>query len=105
MFVEFPTARPFDAHVGRRSAHRARALPVLARVLHPRIAPPEGAAARPSDRHRRHAANQRVKISVEVTAPDAPTTCVVEWKMVDAAGRLLFPTSRPVYFLVHVQVP
>jgi hypothetical protein len=46
--------------------------------------------------------NDRVKISVTVTAPRTPGTCMVKWKMVDAQGRQLFPTSRPVYFLVHV---
>ncbi|MCG5219362.1 NBR1-Ig-like domain-containing protein [Streptosporangium sp. KLBMP 9127] len=46
--------------------------------------------------------NERVKISVTVTAPSTPGTCVVKWKMVDVNGRILFPTSRPVFFLVHV---
>lgn len=45
-----------------------------------------------------------VKISVTVTAPStAPTDCMVKWKMVDSSGRQLFPSSRPVYFLVHVR--
>ncbi|WP_203858804.1 NBR1-Ig-like domain-containing protein [Plantactinospora mayteni] len=46
--------------------------------------------------------NERVKVSVTVTAPAAPTTCMVRWKMVDEVGRQLFPTARPVFFLVHV---
>ncbi|GAA2998293.1 NBR1-Ig-like domain-containing protein [Actinokineospora diospyrosa] len=46
--------------------------------------------------------NDRVKISVNVTAPAAATTCMVKWKMVDVDGRRFFPSSRPVYFLVHV---
>jgi len=46
--------------------------------------------------------NERVKIHVRVTAPTTPGTCMVKWKMVDKQGRLLFPTARPVYFLVHV---
>lgn len=46
--------------------------------------------------------NERVKVSVTVIAPSAPTTCMVRWKMVDEHGRQLFPTSRPVFFLVHV---
>jgi hypothetical protein len=47
--------------------------------------------------------NERIKISVTVTAPSVPGTCMVKWKMVDAQGRYLFPTSRPIYFLVHVE--
>ncbi|MGX7670357.1 NBR1-Ig-like domain-containing protein [Plantactinospora sp. DSM 117369] len=46
--------------------------------------------------------NERVWITVAVTAPSAPTTCMVRWKMVDALGRQLFPTARPLFFLVHV---
>ncbi|MQA77362.1 MAG: hypothetical protein GEV10_02585 [Streptosporangiales bacterium] len=47
---------------------------------------------------------ERVKISVTVTAPStAPADCMVRWKMVDRSGRQLFPSSRPVYFLVHVR--
>jgi len=48
--------------------------------------------------------NERVKISVAVTAPaKAPATCLVKWKMVDSHGEPFFPSSRPVYFLVRVQ--
>ncbi|WP_051386263.1 NBR1-Ig-like domain-containing protein [Actinokineospora inagensis] len=47
--------------------------------------------------------NDRVKISVDVTAPKTPTTCMVKWKMVDSAGRRFFPSARPVYFLVYVR--
>ncbi|MGI5145161.1 NBR1-Ig-like domain-containing protein [Plantactinospora sp. CA-294935] len=46
--------------------------------------------------------NERVEVSVTVIAPSAPTTCMVRWKMVDEHGRQLFPTARPVFFLVHV---
>jgi hypothetical protein len=49
--------------------------------------------------------NERVKISVTVTAPDRPGSCMVKWKMVDEQGRLFFPSSRPVYFLVTVVAP
>jgi hypothetical protein len=44
----------------------------------------------------------RVMISVPVAAPAVPGTCWVSWKMVDDQGRQLFPSSRPVYFLVTV---
>ncbi|MEV0675294.1 NBR1-Ig-like domain-containing protein [Actinosynnema sp. NPDC050436] len=47
--------------------------------------------------------NERIKISVAVTAPTTPTTCMVKWKMVDEAGEPFFPSSRPIYFLVRVQ--
>jgi hypothetical protein len=46
--------------------------------------------------------NERVKISVTVTAPDRPSSCMVKWKMIDHEGRQFFPTARPIYFLVHV---
>jgi hypothetical protein len=49
--------------------------------------------------------NERVKISVSVTAPSTPGICLVKWKMVDEHGRQLFPTSRPVFFLVRVVKP
>lgn len=49
--------------------------------------------------------NERVKINVTVTAPSTPGTCMVKWKMVDEEGRLFFPSSRPVYFLVKVVAP
>lgn len=45
--------------------------------------------------------NERVKISVTVTAPNKAATCMVKWKMVDPDGRQFFPTARPIYFLVH----
>ncbi|MBT2213522.1 NBR1-Ig-like domain-containing protein [Actinomadura sp. NEAU-AAG7] len=44
----------------------------------------------------------RVRISVPVTAPAAPGSCWVAWKMVDGEGRQLFPSARPVYFVVNV---
>ncbi|MGH3916527.1 MAG: NBR1-Ig-like domain-containing protein [Pseudonocardiaceae bacterium] len=46
--------------------------------------------------------NERIMISVWVTAPSSPTTCKVDWKMVDNEGREFLPNSRPVFFLVHV---
>ncbi len=47
---------------------------------------------------------ERIKISVRVTAPStAPTDCMVRWKMVDSSGREMFPSLRPVYFLVHIR--
>jgi hypothetical protein len=46
--------------------------------------------------------NERIKISVRVTAPSKPTTCKIDWKMVDNQGRQFLPKSRPMYFLVHV---
>lgn len=47
--------------------------------------------------------NERILISVEVTAPSKPTTCKIFWKMVDSQGREFFPTSRrPVFFWVYV---
>ncbi len=49
--------------------------------------------------------NQRVMVSVRVTAPNEPTTCKIDWKMVDEQGRQFLPKSRPLYFLVHVVVP
>jgi hypothetical protein len=49
--------------------------------------------------------NERVMVSVRVTAPDKPTTCKIDWKMVDERGRQFLPTSRPVYFLVYVIGP
>lgn len=49
--------------------------------------------------------NQRVMVSVRVTAPNEPTTCKIDWKMVDEQGRQFLPNSRPLYFLVHVVAP
>ncbi|MGQ0777874.1 MAG: NBR1-Ig-like domain-containing protein [Pseudonocardiales bacterium] len=49
--------------------------------------------------------NERILISVTVTAPSSPTTCKVDWKMVDNQGREFLPNSRPVFFLVHVVNP
>ncbi|MFY1650713.1 NBR1-Ig-like domain-containing protein [Solwaraspora sp. WMMB762] len=46
--------------------------------------------------------NERVKISVTVTARSTPGDCMVRWKMVDDQGELFFPSSRPVFFLVRV---
>lgn len=47
---------------------------------------------------------ERVKIKVKVTAPStAPVDCKIRWKMVDESGKQLFPSSRPVFFLVHVR--
>lgn len=47
---------------------------------------------------------ERIKIAVDVRAPStAHANCMVRWKMIDESGRLLFPSSRPVYFLVHVR--
>jgi hypothetical protein len=43
-----------------------------------------------------------VRISVRVTAPSAPGSCWVGWKMVDGQGRLLLPGARPVFFSVKV---
>ncbi|WP_037346402.1 NBR1-Ig-like domain-containing protein [Sciscionella sediminilitoris] len=45
---------------------------------------------------------ERIKVGVEATAPELPGDCMVRWKMTDRAGRTLFPSARPVYFLVHV---
>jgi hypothetical protein len=45
---------------------------------------------------------QRAYVSVNAVAPATPGTCWVGWKMVDAAGHLLLPGYRPMYFLVHV---
>lgn len=48
--------------------------------------------------------NETVKIRVRATAPStASADCKVDWKMVDDAGHRLFPSSRPVFFLVHVR--
>ncbi|MGH3241438.1 MAG: NBR1-Ig-like domain-containing protein [Spirillospora sp.] len=44
----------------------------------------------------------RVRVSVSVTAPAAPGSCWVGWKMVDGGGRQLLPGARPVYFVVNV---
>lgn len=49
--------------------------------------------------------NERVMVSVRVTAPNEPTTCKIDWKMVDEQGRQFLPNSRPLYFLVHVVAP
>ena len=50
------------------------------------------------------APQEKVQISVRVTAPKkAPTECKVRWKMVDESGTQLFPSSRPVFFLVQVE--
>ncbi|MGH3939075.1 MAG: NBR1-Ig-like domain-containing protein [Pseudonocardiaceae bacterium] len=46
--------------------------------------------------------NERILISVNVTAPSSPTTCKVDWKMVDNQGHEFLPNSRPIFFLVHV---
>ena len=47
--------------------------------------------------------NEHTLISVQVTAPSKPTTCLIYWKMVDSQGREFFPTSRlPVRFWVYV---
>ena len=47
--------------------------------------------------------NERILISVQVTAPSEPTMCKIYWKMVDSQGHEFFPTSRrPVFFWVHV---
>jgi hypothetical protein len=43
-----------------------------------------------------------VWVSVNVVAPAQPGRCWVGWKMVDEAGRLFLPNSRPVFFLVDV---
>ena len=43
-----------------------------------------------------------VMISVPLTAAEKPGRCWIGWKMVDAAGRELFTTRRPVYVLVTV---
>lgn len=45
---------------------------------------------------------QHAYVSVNAVAPPTPGTCWVGWKMVDAAGHLLLPGYRPMYFLVHV---
>lgn len=49
--------------------------------------------------------NERIKISVRVVAPTRPTTCKIDWKMVDNQGRQFLPQSRPMFFLVHVIDP
>lgn len=47
--------------------------------------------------------NERILISVEVTAASKPTTCKIYWKMVDSQGHEFFPSARrPVYFWVYV---
>jgi hypothetical protein len=46
--------------------------------------------------------DRRVQVSVPVTAPSLPGSCRVDWKMVDGAGRLLFPNKVGVYFTVNV---
>ncbi|MGN6636047.1 MAG: NBR1-Ig-like domain-containing protein [Oryzihumus sp.] len=45
---------------------------------------------------------QQVDVSVEVTAPPTPGFCFVRFKLVDAAGRVAFPGSRPVNFQLIV---
>jgi Ig-like domain from next to BRCA1 gene len=43
-----------------------------------------------------------VDIRTEITAPKSPGFCFARFKMVDAAGRLAFPGSRPVNFQLIV---
>ncbi|MEU8263466.1 NBR1-Ig-like domain-containing protein [Micromonospora sp. NPDC048999] len=45
---------------------------------------------------------EQVMISVPVKAPSRPGKCWVGWKMVDEHGQQLFPSRRPVYFMVSV---
>ncbi|GAB1695095.1 NBR1-Ig-like domain-containing protein [Krasilnikovia sp. M28-CT-15] len=45
---------------------------------------------------------EQVHISVRVVAARKPGVCWVGWKMVDAQGRMFFPSRRPVFFLVNV---
>lgn len=45
----------------------------------------------------------RVKVSIEVTAPDEATDCVVHFKMVTADGDEAFPGRRPVFYQVSVR--
>ncbi|GAB1643664.1 NBR1-Ig-like domain-containing protein [Krasilnikovia sp. MM14-A1259] len=45
---------------------------------------------------------EQVHISVHVKAPRKPGVCWVGWKMVDASGRMFFPSRRPVFFLVNI---
>jgi len=45
---------------------------------------------------------QQVDISVDVAAPPTSGFCFVRFKLVDAAGRVAFPGSRPVNFQVIV---
>lgn len=48
------------------------------------------------------APGELVDISVEVTTPQSTGFCFVRFKMVDSAGRVAFPGSRPVNFQVVV---
>ncbi|UUV29289.1 NBR1-Ig-like domain-containing protein [Amycolatopsis roodepoortensis] len=48
------------------------------------------------------APGERVRVSVEVRAPDAPGHCQVYWKMADEQGRILLPNTRAVFFSVRV---
>lgn len=47
---------------------------------------------------------QTVQITVTVRTPSrAPVNCKVRWKMVDASGRVLMPSYRPIFFDVRVR--
>ncbi|WP_240810388.1 NBR1-Ig-like domain-containing protein [Actinomadura sp. WMMA1423] len=46
-----------------------------------------------------------VDIRTDITTPKKPALCYVRFKMVDGAGRVAFPGSRPVNFQVIVEGP
>ncbi|WP_051301033.1 NBR1-Ig-like domain-containing protein [Actinomadura rifamycini] len=48
---------------------------------------------------------EMVDIRVDITTPKKPGLCYVRFKMVDSAGKVVFPGSRPVNFQVIVQGP
>lgn len=48
------------------------------------------------------APGERVRVSVEVRAPDRPGHCQVYWKMADEHGHILLPNTRAVFFSVRV---
>ncbi|MEU3765380.1 NBR1-Ig-like domain-containing protein [Amycolatopsis keratiniphila] len=48
------------------------------------------------------APGERVRVSVEVRAPDRPGHCQVYWKMADEQGHILLPNARAVFFSVRV---
>ena len=48
---------------------------------------------------------QVVDVTVEVSFPEAPTFCLVRFKLMDARGQVAFPGNRPVNFQVIVDPP
>ncbi|GGU90823.1 hypothetical protein GCM10010182_01880 [Actinomadura cremea] len=48
---------------------------------------------------------EMVDVRADITTPRKPGLCYVRFKMVDAAGRVAFPGSRPVNFQIIVEDP